>query len=816
MNNLSARVPVETTIDSGSNNEPEVYNARSSTAGSRYHSYVVRPIAGRPDNYLSGNQQPVANTDSSGREYDLPSGFQSHQNQAVSSYQFIINGQTKTFKSLRLLLQIQPFMDNFRASTGRYLSDVHIPREDSALKTLILENARVQQVFLLVNDIETINVFTSSDQTQLTEQASASGYRSDDYRLPATLSGLQRMVARENRLLNSIGGQRSPVQYCQPALSSESSNPASDVNSTTRYFCHIHGEDKQFDSIAALLSDRKLLRNFRDNAELYDVSSDIPSNNTELKHFIINRQDRFNAFLLINDITAISTTDAGYGADHAAASDAGLTSTIFNPYMVNSNDRRNSIVRHGAVRQMRFIRDFPAGNKNAFKISDAGFYLSLVEKRLLCFTCGGSIKEWQEEWGVRSLDEVHARLYPECSFLREKKGEGFIEFCQQQLTQAQQRVLARSLESYPHLYRSPLDEYQWQQEQIEVDYYKFLSDWREGRARLDGMTLHEFVRAQNQAGQHISDRQSQADTTYSIESNVRRCLQAFHRSFLPGSALHNAMDRLHRKVNAAQNQSNELKLNLLQILQNLLALREDQSEDAGAEIASIIDAAYDRDCQDHTTEIIDQIKTRMALININRELESDSDVVHIFNLLKKLKLFYNESVLYSVLSTTRGIADKPVIAGSESTETRGYIKNLFSQSICQFPENQIPQCYGTVGRQPANVMAEIKRKFISGINNLADFQNYIMDMFNTDPALLNLLITKNAEFSVWHGKTESSAELLMEQYSPDTPGLSEQEIIEGAANVADARARFMREDLYQFISEKLDMYWDEIIRETSR
>ncbi|WP_422445029.1 hypothetical protein [Endozoicomonas sp. ALB091] len=815
MNNLSARDPVETTIDLGSDDESDVYNAHAA-AVSRYQSYLVRPIASTSGNYLSGNPQPVANTDSSGHEYDLPSGFQSHQNQAGSSYQFIINGQTKTFKSLRLLLQIQPFMDNFRASTGRYLSDVHIPPEDSALKTLILENARVQQVFLLVNDIETLNVFTPADQTHVTEQAAASGYRSDDYRLPATHSGLQRMVARENRRLNSISGQITPVQYCQPALSSESSNPAADVNSTTRYFGHINGEDKQFDSIAALLSERKLLRNFRDSAELYNVGSDIPINNTELKHFIINREDRFNAFLLINDITAIPTTNTGYGADHAAAPDAGLVSTIFNPYMVNSNDRRNSIVLHGAVRQMRFIRDFPAGNKSAFKISDAGFYLSLLEKRLLCFTCGGSIKEWQQEWGVRSLDEVHARLYPECSFLREKKGEGFIEACQQQLTQEQQRVLARPLESHPHLYRSPLDVYQWQQEQVEVDYYKFLSDWREGRARLDGMTLHELVRAQNQAGQNSSNRQSQADATSSIKRNVQRCLQAFHRSFLPGSALHNAMDRLHEKVNAAQNQSYVLKLKLLQILQNLLALREDQSEDVGAEIASIIDAAYDRDCQDHTTEIIDQIQTRMALIDINRELEFESDVVHIFNLLKKLKLFYNESVLYSVLSTTRGLTGTLLIAGSESTETRGYIKNLFSQSICQFPENQIPQCYGTVGRPPAIVMAEIKRKFTSGIMNLADFQNYIMDMFNTDPALLNLLITKNAEFSVWHGKTESSAELLMEQYSPDTPGLSEQEIIEGAANVADARARFMREDLYQFISEKLDMFWDKIIRETSR
>lgn len=816
MNNLSARDPIEINIDSDSNNELSIYNNLSATAGSRYHSYVVRPIDSTSNNYLSSNQEPVGYTDFSGHEYDLPSGFQNHQNQAVSTYQCNINGQTQTFTSLRSLLRIQPFMDNFRASIEECLPDFHIPREDSELKTLILENGRVQQEFLLVNDIERLNVSRSADQTRLTEQASASGYRQDACHLPAPQSSSQRIVSRGNRPLNLINGQRSPEQYCQPALSPENSNPVSGVNSPTQYFCHIDGEDKQFDSIIALLADRKLLRNFRDNAELYNVNSDIPSSNNDLKYFIINRQDRFNAFLLINDITALPTANAGYGADHAAASDVGLISTMYNPYMTDRRDRTNSIVQYGAGRQMRFMRNFPATNKSAFTIADAGFYLSLMEKTLFCFTCGGSIKEWQEEWGECSLDEVHAKLYPECSFLREKKGGGFIEACQQQLTQEQQRVLARPLVSHPHLYRSPVDDHQLQQEQIELDYYKFQFDWREGRARLDGMTLYDFVREQNQPGQQNRDRHSQVGATPAIESNVQRCLQAFHRSFLPSSALHNAMDRLHGKVNAAQNESNELKLNLLQILQNLLALREDQSEDVGAEIALIIDAAYDRDCQDHTSEIIDQIKTRMAFININRELESDSDVVHIFNLLKKLKLFYNESVLYNVLSTTRGSTGTLLIASRESTEIRGYIKNLFSQSICQFPENQILQCYSTVGRQPPNVMAEIKRKFTSGIMNLADFQNYIMDMFNTEPALLNLLRMKNAEFSVWHGKTESSTELLMEQYSPDTPGLSEQEIIEGATNVADARTRFMHEDLHQFISEKLDIFWDDIIQQTSR
>ncbi|WP_257263876.1 hypothetical protein, partial [Endozoicomonas sp. ONNA2] len=183
---------------------------------------------------------------------------------------------------------------------------------------------------------------------------------------------------------------------------------------------------------------------------------------------------------------------------------------------------------------------------------------------------------------------------------------------------------------------------------------------------------------------------------------------------------------------------------------------------------------------------------------------------------KKLKLFFNESVLYKVMSTTMSKNGKPLVAARESTEIRGYIKNQFSRNICQFPENHILQHFGALGNLPPETMAEVQRKFISGIMNKADFLNYIVDMFKTDSELLELIRRRNVEFSVWHGKTQSNSELLMEQYSPDSPGLSEQEIIEGAANVADSRTRFMNDDIYQFIDGKLDMFWDDIIRETHR
>ncbi|WP_257263018.1 hypothetical protein, partial [Endozoicomonas sp. ONNA2] len=180
---------------------------------------------------------------------------------------------------------------------------------------------------------------------------------------------------------------------------------------------------------------------------------------------------------------------------------------------------------------------------------------------------------------------------------------------------------------------------------------------------------------------------------------------------------------------------------------------------------------------------------------------------------KKLKLFFNESVLYKVMSTSRRMDGTLLVAARESTEIRGYIKNQLSRSLCQFPENHILQRFGTLGSLPPETMAEVQRKFLSGIMNKADFLNYIVDMFNTEPELLELLRRRNFEFSVWNGKTESNSELLMEQYT-DSPGLSEQEIIEGAANVANSRRRFMNDDIYQFIDVKLGMFWSRIIRET--
>ncbi|WP_422459064.1 hypothetical protein [Endozoicomonas sp. ALB115] len=677
---------------------------RPDTDGSSYRLYGVRSIAS-PNNYLLSDQGAVGGADLPERSFPRDAGFQSHQHQPVRTYAFTIHGHAHTLTSLRALLQIQSFMDNFRGSAEVYLPGIDIPPEDAELRKLIHVNECIQQVFLLANEIETLNVAASSDQTQLVEQASGS-----DYHLLAPSGSRQRTVSIDNHQINNI---------------------------------------------------------------------------------------------------------------ETVPSDVEPVATIYNQRMACATERMYSFAKHYASRCVEFLDDFPHGNRNALRLSDAGFYLSLDEKKIFCFSCGGSIGEWQQEWGVSTIDEVHARLYPKCSFLQEHKGKHFIQDCQQQLRPEQQHRLAQPLESHPHLYSLPVSDHQWQQEEAARSEREAVFNLYNGQTLVDGMTVPEILRqnrVHTQRAQQSWGRQShyQPGATSAIESNIQRCQQELHSSFPVDSELHHAIDRLHGKVNAARDRNNQLKLSLLQILEHLITLPEDLRADTGAEITEMIDAAYDHDCQDHTSEIIDQIKTRMAFINIRRELEAGHDIVQIFDLLKKLKLFFNESVLYKAMSTTSKSDGTLLVEASESTEIRGRIKNQFSRSICQFPENHVFQRFGEIGKLKPEVMDELEIKFIRGIRNKADFQNYIVDMFKTEPQLLDLLIKGNAEFSVWHGKTESNTELLLEQYSPDTQGLSEQEIIEGAAGVADSRRRFMNEDLEQFISEKVDSFWAEILQQTSR
>ncbi|TRZ00968.1 hypothetical protein DNTS_021544 [Danionella cerebrum] len=57
------------------------------------------------------------------------------------------------------------------------------------------------------------------------------------------------------------------------------------------------------------------------------------------------------------------------------------------------------------------------------RLARAGFYSTGEQDRVMCFRCGGGLKEWapdEDPW------EEHARQYPGCSFLLAEKGDEYI------------------------------------------------------------------------------------------------------------------------------------------------------------------------------------------------------------------------------------------------------------------------------------------------------------------------------------------------------------------------------------------------------
>ncbi|XP_078586108.1 baculoviral IAP repeat-containing protein 7-A-like [Branchiostoma floridae x Branchiostoma japonicum] len=60
-------------------------------------------------------------------------------------------------------------------------------------------------------------------------------------------------------------------------------------------------------------------------------------------------------------------------------------------------------------------------------LAKAGFFYTHIDDRVRCFRCDGGLKDWEpgdEPW------EEHARWYPECEFLRQQKGEAFVQAVQ--------------------------------------------------------------------------------------------------------------------------------------------------------------------------------------------------------------------------------------------------------------------------------------------------------------------------------------------------------------------------------------------------
>ncbi|XP_035697719.1 baculoviral IAP repeat-containing protein 7-like [Branchiostoma floridae] len=90
-------------------------------------------------------------------------------------------------------------------------------------------------------------------------------------------------------------------------------------------------------------------------------------------------------------------------------------------------------------------------------LAKAGFFYTLVADRVRCFWCDGGLKDWEpgdEPW------EEHARWYPRCEFLLQKKGDHYVQAVRiQQAAQSRlqgQQHIQHGLDSGWYLYKSAL------------------------------------------------------------------------------------------------------------------------------------------------------------------------------------------------------------------------------------------------------------------------------------------------------------------------------------------------------------------------
>ncbi|KAK6985603.1 tumor necrosis factor receptor superfamily member 11B [Biomphalaria glabrata] len=78
--------------------------------------------------------------------------------------------------------------------------------------------------------------------------------------------------------------------------------------------------------------------------------------------------------------------------------------------------------------RLRTFARFPAGHPlTADDLSEAGFYYAGNEDCTRCFFCGGGLKNWDQ---TDNPTVEHARWFPKCGYIRQFKGQDFVDAVQ--------------------------------------------------------------------------------------------------------------------------------------------------------------------------------------------------------------------------------------------------------------------------------------------------------------------------------------------------------------------------------------------------
>ncbi len=585
----------------------------------------------------------------------------------------------------------------------------------------------------------------------------------------------------QSRTVESQSASTAADAGCGAAASTEAT--------ANRFLCQIDGEARTFESMPHLIAEPQLLRIFRRNFSSYFADEVAPIHDYELRSLVITRDEMKAAFLLCNNVEQTTQTSFyGRPGNHVE--------TLFNPLMDDVQERLFSIVEHSACDESEMFKRLPRQIQNALKLSEAGFYLSLAQHKLICFSCGGAFDRWNEQWQDYGVREVHARIFPSCRYVRQRFGASFITHCRQKVAPGPENDGPRPLVTYPHLYRKPVTE-----EELHAEFKL--------RAQLKTVHLEKRRMIPNfyqlSAGPEVG-------SLMAINLQLIECCERLDQC-LGDQLVHDSLSKLHSKVWLARVGGLGMITTMLQILQDLLAMPGARLPALATEVAQIIDAVFEGDCQDHTAEVLDQITTRMAFVSIQQQMDDEDSSLTVLDLLEQLKRLFNESVLYQLL-TKNSMDGVPLIAHRESVEIRAFLKNEFARTVCDFHSNTIHQVHPRIGAQSEAKMLELTESFKEGISNREHFKNYLLKLFKTDTSFVNFLKLHDEEFATMLGTSESSAELLMELYSSSNS--SEQEVLTNTTNLAATREEFLAQDLECFLGKYVRHYWETIVNATSR
>ena len=553
------------------------------------------------------------------------------------------------------------------------------------------------------------------------------------------------------------------------------------------FLCQIDGEERIFETLPFLIAEPELLGNFRRNFFLYFSDEAAPLSDDELQGMIVTRDEVKRAFLLCNGVEQTNQTSV----DRRSGSQA---EPLFNPLMNTYSKRLLSMSLHNVARRSGFFDHLPRGVRNIMKLSDEGLYLSYAQLKLFCFSCGGAFERWNPEWHNYSIREVHARIFPSCRFVRQQYGASFITDCRQKVTPGPHNDGPDPLATHPHLYRLPVTEEE-------------LRDEFTSRTQLSQVFMEHTpavpVMSRSPSGQH--------NALAEMDRQVQECLERLDE-MLNDPLVQLSLTKLRTRVCATRAGSVDMMATMLKILQDLLDMPGEALPAVIGEVAQIIDAILEQDCQDHTSEVLDQITTRMAFVSIQQKMAKDSSL-SVLDLLEQLKRLFNESVLYQLLTKTR-MNGVPLIAHPESVEIRAFLKNEFARTVCDFHSNTIHQVHPYIGAQSRSRILELTEAFKEGISNREHFKSYLFKLFKTDTSFVNFLKLHDEEFAMMLSTSDSGAELLMELYSSGSS--SEQEVLTNTTNLAATREEFFWQDLECFLGEYVRHCWEAIVNATSR